>query len=120
MNAPLRVGLLALTLSVLCAPTTSAVAGVQVAERESYVQAAGWRTVASLWNASARGVFRGPSGAQIRVRYGGGWFSSNRQHQTLDGFNEKYLNVGRGSVFYARMQVKVRYDTWVSWLYIPT
>jgi hypothetical protein len=123
LTAP-RIGIVALLLAALAVPTLSrpapAAAAVQVVQRESYVKAGGWRTVASLWNASARGVFRGPAGAEIRVRYGKGWFSSNRQRQTLDGISAKYLNVGGGSIIYARMQVKVPYDTWVSWTYIPT
>jgi hypothetical protein len=119
-----RLGVFTLLLAALVLPTllhpAPAAAGAEVVHRESYVKAGDWRTVASLWNASARGVFRAPAGAEIRVRYGSGWFARNRQRQTLDGTTDKYLNVGGGSIFYARMQVKVPYDTWVNWTYIPT
>jgi hypothetical protein len=119
-----RLGIVALLVAALNLPTlldpAPAAAGVKPVLRESYVEAGGWRTVVKLWNASARGAFRGPAGAKIRVRYGAGWFAVNRQKQMLDGFNEKHLDVGRGSIFYARMQVKVPYDTWVTWIYVPT
>ena len=86
--------------------------------RESRVQSGDWRTVATLWNTTATGIFRSPPGAQIKVRYGGGWpFGKDRQKQTLDGSSDKYLRVGKWSVTVARMQVKVRETAVVQWTY---
>lgn len=61
----------------------------------------------TFWNNNAIGFFRGPSGAKINVKYGKGWFSVNRQSQTLNGRDYKKLTVGRGSVAVARMRVKL-------------
>ena len=36
--------------------------------RESRVRAGDWRTLATLWNTTATGVFLAPAGAQIKVR----------------------------------------------------
>jgi hypothetical protein len=71
------------------------------------ITSGGWRTVESFWNASGTAFFRAPAGAQIKVRYGYGWFGFDRQKQTLNGSDFKRLGVGYGSVAYARMQVKV-------------
>jgi hypothetical protein len=64
-------------------------------------------TVESFWNATAAAFFREPVGARINVKYGKGWFSVNRQAQTLDGKTFKKLTVGAGSLAVARMRVKV-------------
>ena len=50
-------------------------------ERTSYVSAGGYRTLATLWNASASARFRCPAGAKIRVLYGYGWLSKSRQNE---------------------------------------
>ena len=87
--------------------------------RESSVRAGDWRTLATLWNTTATGVFLAPAGAQIKVRYGDGWpIGRDSQRQTLDGVTEKRLNVGRFSVLVARMQVRVRQDTIIRWTYV--
>jgi hypothetical protein len=65
------------------------------------------QTVESFWNASATAFFQGPPGAIINVKYGKGRFSVNRQKQTLDGVSTKKLTVGKGSLVWARMRVKV-------------
>lgn len=65
------------------------------------------QTVESFWNATGTAFFRGPAGATINVKYGKGRFSVNRQNQTLDGQSVKKLVVGKGSLVFARMRVKV-------------
>ena len=53
-------------------------------------------------------MFTGPARAEIKARYGNGWFlGDDRQHQTLDGLHPKELKVGLGSLVYARMQMLV-------------
>ena len=66
-----------------------------------------WRTVETFWNAKGFAFFQAPPGAQIKVRYGYGWLGFDRQKQTLNGFEYKTLDVGLGSLGYARMQIKV-------------
>ena len=81
-------------------------------QRESRVRAGDWRTLATLWNTTATGVFLAPAGAQIKVRYGDGWpIGRDSRRQTLDGVTEKRLSVGRWSALVARMQVRVQQDT---------
>ena len=87
--------------------------------RESRVRAGDWRTLATLWNTTATGVFLAPAGAQIKVRYGDGWpIGRDRQRQTLDGVTEKRLSVGRFSVLAARLQVRVQSTTVIFWTYV--
>ncbi len=74
-----------------------------------------WRTVESFWNANGVAFFKAPSGAQIKVRYGYGWLGFDRQKQTLNGFDYKKLDVGLGSLGYARMQIKVSQSTDVTY-----
>jgi hypothetical protein len=76
-------------------------------------------TVESFWNASAIAFFRGPPGARINVKYGTGWLSKNVQMQTLDGVDYKKLTVGAGSLVYARMRVKVRETSEVTYDVYP-
>lgn len=64
-------------------------------------------TVETFFNATATAFFREPAGAKINVKYGRGWFSVNRQSQTLNGVDYKKLSVGRGSLVGARMRVKL-------------
>ena len=79
--------------------------------RTKRVTGSDWRTVESFWNAAGTAFFRTPSGAQIKVRYGVGWFGFDRQKQTLNGRDFRKLSVGLGSLGYARMQVKVSQTT---------
>lgn len=119
----LRLGsvLLALAASVLLASAVSAPAASAASETlTSYVKAGDYRTLVTLWNTNATGVFRCPAGAKIRVKYGGGWFSYTRQNQTLNCETDKRLSVGRWSVFVARMQIKVPVSQYVTWGYIAT
>lgn len=75
--------------------------------RTKRITSGGWRTVETFWNAAGTAFFKAPAGAQIKVRYGGGWFGFDRQKQTLNGNDYKKLTVGLASLAYARMQVKV-------------
>jgi hypothetical protein len=93
-------------------------ANASVSQRQTYVSAGDYRTLATLWNTTASAEFQCPAGAKIRVRYGGGWFAKNRQEQTLNCVNAKRLSVGAWSVFVARMQIKVPESGYVNWAYI--
>ncbi len=44
-----------------------------IREMSTRVEAGDWQTLVTLWNTTATGLFRGPAGAQIKVRYGDGW-----------------------------------------------
>ena len=79
------------------------------------IASGGWRTVESFWNARATAFLTVPSGAQIMDRYGVSWFSFDRQKQTLNGTDLKKLEVGLGSLGYARMQVHVSQTTDVTY-----
>jgi hypothetical protein len=77
-----------------------------------------WRTIESAWNAQFWLSFFLPKGAQIKVRYGGGWpFGWDSQNQTLDGLHTKILKVTGSSIVYARVQVKVQHDADVTYTY---
>ena len=89
-----------------------------VYERQSYVKAGAYRTLVTLWNTNASAQFACPAGAKNRVRYGGGWFSKNRQEQTLNCNSIKKLSVGKWSLLVARMQIKVPQTAYVNWEYI--
>lgn len=78
--------------------------------RTKTVKAGGWRTLETFWNVTTTGFFQLPPGAQIKLRYSGGWFGVDRQKQTLDGINIKRLVVSPWSLFTARMQVHVSKD----------
>lgn len=66
-------------------------------------------------------LFVAPNGAEIKIRYGAGWiFGRDSQQQTLDGIHTKPLNVGKGSLAYARVQMKVRSDADVTYTYIAS
>ena len=57
--------------------------------------------------------------AEIKVRYGVGWFGKDRQKQKLNGSGYKTLSVGGWSVTYARMQMKVSESTNVTYDVYP-
>ena len=87
-------------------------------ERTKLVRAGDWRTLESGWNVTFSCFFRGPLGAQIKIRYGGGWiFGRDSQNQTLDE-TPRSLNVGRASVVFARVQMKVQRDVDVVYTYV--
>lgn len=82
-----------------------------------FVEFGAWRTLERFWCRKGRAVFLEPPDAEIKVRYGNGWIlGDDRQYQTLDGVRPKELQIGLGSLLYARMQMlvgrsrKVTYD----------
>ena len=80
--------------------------------RELFVKKDKWKTLETHWSsAKIRFYFRLPSGAKIRVRYGFGWFSKNRQKQTLDGLNTKIISIGFWGVTRAKIQIKTTIDS---------
>lgn len=84
--------------------------------RQKLVRAGDWRTLESFWNTSAEGFFVAPAGAEIKVRYGDGWpVGKDSQKQRLDGMSQKKLEVGKASLVYARMQMRVAQDTQVTY-----
>lgn len=83
--------------------------------RTVHVTAGGWRTLEHFWNARGTAFFRQPAGAEIKVRYGAGWFGFDTQEQTLDGSTYEKLEVGPGSLVRARMQMRVPRDTNVTY-----
>ncbi len=87
--------------------------------RTKFVRAGSWTTLEYGWNVSFTCRFRDPAGAQVKVRYGYGWFSWDSQKKTLDG-KDKNISVGKASVAYARVQMKVQRDEQVTYVYIPT
>jgi hypothetical protein len=88
-------------------------------ERTKSVKSGKWRTLESGWNATFSCRFRRPAGASVKVRYGNGrWFGRDSQKQTLDGRTDKLVSVGRASLAYARVQIKVQENTDVTYTYI--
>lgn len=83
--------------------------------RRKHISSGNWRTVESFWNAKGTAFFQAPVGAQIKVRYGVGWFGFDSQKQTLDGVAYKKLVVDLGSLSLARMQIKVSQTTDVTY-----
>ncbi|PTT65193.1 hypothetical protein [Arthrobacter sp. HMWF013] len=77
------------------------------------------QTVETFWNTTSTAFFQGPAGAIINVKYGKGRFSVNRQKQTLDGNSIKKLIVGKGSLVFARMRVKLPVATVVTYDVYP-
>lgn len=83
--------------------------------KAKYIKSGGWRTVEWFFNSKGRGAFSEPSGAQIKVRYGLSFLGKDRQKKKLNGKDVKVLNVGRSSIFRARMQIKVPKSTDVTY-----
>jgi hypothetical protein len=89
--------------------------------KSKYVKAGGWRTLETFWNDGGKAWFHGPAGARIKVNYGVGWFSKDRQKQTLDGQDTKKLNVSKTwALLGARMLVKVEDSTTLEYACIPS
>lgn len=86
-----------------------------MATKTKYVKSGDWRTLEWFWNATGTAYFVHPAGAKIKVRYGVGFAGKDSQKQTLDGVNTKTLSVGRASIAYARMQIKVSASTGVTY-----
>lgn len=88
--------------------------------KTKFVKRGAWRTLESGWNAQFWVSFFSPKGAQIKVRYGGGWpFGWDSQKQTLDGIQIKWVKVTRSSLVYARVQIYVQRDVDISYVYYP-
>jgi hypothetical protein len=83
------------------------------------VKAGDWRTLESGWNANFHIRFFEPRSAQVKVRYGVGWFGWDSQKQTLNGQTAVQLQVTSGaSKAYARVQIKVSANISVTYTYI--
>ena len=75
--------------------------------REKLIKKDKWVTLETHWSsAKVNFYFKRPSGAKIRVRYGFGWFSRNRQKQTLDGSNEKTISIGFWGLTRSKIQIR--------------
>ena len=84
--------------------------------RTKIVKAGDWRTLEWGVNASFGCIFRAPAGAQVKLRTGIGWLGSDRQKKTLDGGTDQTIQAGG---IYCRVQMKVRQDERVSYVYVP-
>jgi hypothetical protein len=109
------------TLSV-AGPTPSVASPVQLSTvnpvvRTKFVKAGDWVTLETYFHTNATLTFVAPKGAQIKIRYGGGWiFGWDSQQQTLDGVHAKTLSVSQtASTLVARVQIKVPKDTYVTY-----
>ena len=78
-----------------------------------------WRTLESFLGGRSTAFFRNPAGATIRIRYGIGWLGKDSQKQVLDGNIHKALSVGKWSFIRARMQIKVKNDTELTYEMVP-
>jgi hypothetical protein len=85
--------------------------------RTKFVRAGDWVTLETYFHTSATLTFQSPAGAQIKIRYGGGWiFGWDSQQQTLDGLHAKTLSVSQtASTLVARVQIRVARDTFVTY-----
>lgn len=84
------------------------------------VKAGDWRTLESGWNFHCFVQFVLPRGAQVKIRYGGGWpFGWDSQNKTLNGQTTVQLEVSSASSkAYARVQIKVPESGNVTYTYI--
>lgn len=84
------------------------------------VQRGDWRTLESGWNVHFFVQFLNPRGAEVKVRYGGGWpLGWDSQKKTLNGQTVVQLEVTSGSSkAYARVQIKVKESGPVTYTYI--
>jgi hypothetical protein len=90
-----------------------------MAQRDVFIKSGSWRTLETRWSSTKINYFfRNPSGAKIRVRYGYGWFSKNRQKQTLDG-SVKTILVGSWGLTRAKIQIKVNVESIVVYEVVP-
>jgi hypothetical protein len=86
-----------------------------MAIRTKSVTAGDWRTLETFWNVTTTAFFQAPAGAEIKIRYSGGWVGVDRQRQTLDGESIKRLAISPWSVFTARIQIRVTQNTSVTY-----
>jgi hypothetical protein len=106
----------------MAGPTQSVAGPFQLATanpvvRTKFVKAGDWVTLETYFHTNATLTFQAPAGAQIKIRYGGGWiFGWDSQKQTLDGVHAKTLSVSQtASTLVARVQIKVPKDTYVTY-----
>lgn len=83
--------------------------------REVFVKKGKWKTVEQFFNANGVAFFKAPEDASIKVRYGVGWLGKDRQKKKLDGRTYKKLKVGKYSLLRARMQIKVKKNTMITY-----
>ena len=83
--------------------------------KNKFIKKGKWTTIEFFLNANGVTFFRQPNEAHIKVRYGVGWLGKDRQKQKLDGKTYKKLKVGKWSLTRARMQIKVKKDTLVTY-----
>lgn len=86
--------------------------------RNKAVKAGDWRTLETFWNVTTTAFFQDPPGAEVKIRYSGGWIGVDRQRQKLDGTIRR-LVIGKWSAFSARLQVRVKEDTNVLYVVEP-
>jgi hypothetical protein len=91
-----------------------------MATMRHHVKAGDWTTVYEIGGSTAirYGVFTRPAGTEIRLRYGRGWFSRNRQRQSLDGTNPKNPPTRRHYQLRARTVSGVPFDTDIVWEFL--
>lgn len=82
--------------------------------REKFVKKGKWETLEWFFNANGVAFFKAPKDASVKVRYGVGWLGKDRQKQKLDGGTYKKISVGKWSLTRARMQIKVKEDSTVT------
>ncbi len=84
--------------------------------RTKTVSPGDWRTLESSWNVSFTAWFKQPAGAQVKIRYGTSFLGMDGTKVKLDGTTVRELSAsGMGSLFYARLQIKVERETTVSY-----
>src|SRR5262245_2284258 len=112
----------AVSTQSVAVPTQSVAGPFQLATvnpviRTKFVRAGDWVTLETYFHTNATLTFQAPAGAQIKIRYGGGWiFGWDSQKQTLDGVHAKTLSVSQtASTLVARVQIKVPRDTYVTY-----
>jgi hypothetical protein len=82
--------------------------------RSKTVKAGDWRTLETFWNVTTTAFFQDPPGAELKIRYSGGWIGVDRQRQRLDG-TIKRLVIGKWSAFAARLQIRTSQDVNVTY-----
>jgi hypothetical protein len=90
--------------------------GLSMPHMTKTVRPGDWHTLESSWNTPFTAWFRQPAGARVRIRYGTSFLGKDGSKATLDGTKVKELGAsGMGSLFYARLQIKVDRETSVSY-----
>lgn len=87
--------------------------------RTKRVTSGDWRTLEWFFNSAGTAFFDIPAGAEIKVRYGVGWFGKDRQKQRLDGTIRKLQVGGAFTLTRARFQIKVQQTTDVTYDVYP-